>query len=185
MNGSRFCLAVKPCMVVALWLFGCANPLYADTTAELFAAINARLSYMQDVATYKALHELPVEDLPREAVVLQESKLAAAAAGLQADSVEAFFLAQINIAKIIQYRHRAALLAGLEIQETPDLELVIRPALDALGVAITQLLAQRIAEAGQLTEENWDQFNDTVTAAYLETADKRRLFQSLLSVTAQ
>ena len=96
-----------------------------------------------------------------------------------------FFLAQIDIAKIIQYRHHAALQAGLEIQETPDLELVIRPALDALGVAITQLLAQRIAEAGQLTEENWDQFNDTVTAAYLETADKRRLFQSLLSVTAQ
>ena len=44
---------------------------------KLFGAINERLSFMQSVAAWKADNDKPVEDLPREKVVLDAARIAA------------------------------------------------------------------------------------------------------------
>lgn len=172
-------------ITVLIWLIGIAMPAHADTTEELFSAINARLAHMQSVADYKETFHLPVEDIPREAIVLEEARLAAAAAGLEADSVEKFFETQITLGKIIQYRRRAALLSGVAPLTSPDLENIVRPALDALGSQINQLLARRLQETGSINESDWALFANIINDEYLEPADERNLFDSLLSVRAQ
>lgn len=169
-------------ITVLLWLLCSSVVANADSTTELFEAINARLSYMQPVAEYKELFHLPVEDLPREATVLEEAKLAAATAGLQPDSVVEFFRIQMTLSKIIQYRHRATLLSGTAIVDTPDLENDIRPALDTLGTQINQLLAARIQEIGNINETDWTLFSRIIDDIYLDAANERRLFQSLLPI---
>lgn len=174
-----------PGIAVLLWLPCLSIAAHADSTTELFEAINTRLSYMQSVAEYKEVMHLPVEDLPREAIVMEEAKLAAAAAGLQPDTVTEFFRTQMTLAKIIQYRHRAALLSGTEIIGTPDLENNIRPALDALGSQINQLLAVRLLEYGDITETDWSLFSRIIDDDYLDEANERSLFQSLMSVRTQ
>ncbi|MCP3901424.1 MAG: chorismate mutase, partial [Desulfobacteraceae bacterium] len=40
------------------------------TSEELFSTINERLSYMEDVALFKAQKHLPIENIEREKVVL-------------------------------------------------------------------------------------------------------------------
>ncbi len=171
-------------ITVLLWLISIAIPARADTTLELFSAINSRLAHMQSVADYKETFHLPVEDLAREAIVLEEARLAASAAGLLAESVVSFFATQVTMGKIIQYRRRADLLSGVEVFTTPDLENVVRPALDALGSQINQLLARRLQETGSINESDWALFAQIIDDEYLDSSDERQLFDSLLSVRA-
>lgn len=69
---------------------------------ELFELINQRLSYMKDVAAHKWVNNKPIEDLKREAVVLEKSMTKAKEEGLNQHSIKAFFIAQITVAKNIQ-----------------------------------------------------------------------------------
>ena len=172
-------------ITVLIWLLSIAMHSSADTTAELFSAINSRLAHMQSVADYKETFHLPVEDLAREAIVLEEARLAASAAGLHAASVVMFFETQVTMGKIIQYRRRAALLSGVDVLTSPDLENVVRPALDALGSKINQLLARRLQEAGSINESDWALFAQIIDDEYLESTDERKLFDSLLLVRIQ
>ncbi len=171
-------------LTVLLWLISIVIPAHADTTMGLFSAINSRLSHMQSVADYKETFHLPVEDLAREAIVLEEARFAASAAGLQAESVVIFFATQVTMGKIIQYRRRADLLSGVTVLTTPDLENVVRPALDALGSQINQLLARRLQETGSINESDWALFAQIIEDEYLDSTDERQLFNSLLSVQA-
>lgn len=82
-----------------------------NAASTLFKTINDRLSYMEDVALFKAVNHLPIEDSVREKKVIANAKTSAASKGLDPDSVEAFFEAQISVAKAIQYRYRADLLS--------------------------------------------------------------------------
>ncbi len=46
-------------------------------SSELFHIINERLSYMGDVALYKAQHHKPIEDIEREQLVINKSNISA------------------------------------------------------------------------------------------------------------
>ena len=82
----------------------------AVKSSDIFKTINERLSYMEDVALYKAQKGIKIEDLARELVVVETASLSAQKAGLDIESVSEFFQAQISAAKAIQYRYRADLL---------------------------------------------------------------------------
>ncbi len=71
----------------------------------LYDLINQRLGYMRDVAVHKAKQNMPVEDKTREQAVLSRSMEKARQLGLDAGSVEAFVMSQINVAKAIQRRY--------------------------------------------------------------------------------
>lgn len=69
--------------------------------------INQRLSYMKDIAGYKARNYLAIEDLPQEEKVLSSTVSEADKLGLDGESVKPFIQAQMDAAKTIQYRNRA------------------------------------------------------------------------------
>lgn len=172
--------------ILTIALCCCTSAAWAqlETTEALFDSINARLEYMRAVAAYKAQHQLPVEDLVRESEVLHAARQAAGMAGLRPESVTAFFQTQMNLAKIIQFRHRAVLLSAPPAQPARDLDSEIRPALDELSARITQLLAQRVQSTGVFTEADWPTFARVIDDPYLLEQDKRLLFDSLLQVLA-
>jgi cyclohexadienyl dehydratase len=68
----------------------------------LIQLVDQRLSHMKDVAVYKWHNHLPIEDLAREKVVLNNAVSSAEELGLDPVSSEAFFVAQIGAAKAIQ-----------------------------------------------------------------------------------
>ncbi len=82
-----------------------------DQTARL---VNERLSYMKDVAGYKAEQHLPIEDLAQEKKVLDQSISEAESFGLNSETVKPFIVTQMNVAKAIQYRYRADWLSSLK-----------------------------------------------------------------------
>jgi len=158
-------------------------PVRADTqVAELFRVLNMRLGYMEDVAVYKQQHALPVEDLAREAVILEKARQVAAEHGLEPASVTRFFQAQMDVAKAIQYRRRADLLS-LPSDRTPrDLKTQVRPELIRLGNRIVVILSRYLAEKGSLHHDSIVAFDRAITSRYVYPADKSMLFYALLEV---
>ena len=160
----------------------CAAGSAQAPSAALFQAIGDRLGYMQDVALYKAVNSLPVEDLERERLVLARAVANAASIGLDSVSVESFFEAQIAVAKALQYRYRAELLTLPQLEPPPDLQRVVRPRLLELGNEIIELMAADIDEYGPFREAQFDDFATAVDDPYVFERDKRMLFDALREV---
>ncbi|CAM3803442.1 Monofunctional chorismate mutase precursor [Vibrio aerogenes CECT 7868] len=150
--------------------------------AALFQTISQRLSYMEDVGLYKANHHLPIEDISREEVVLKKAVQSARKAGLNGNTVAAFFQSQIAAAKAIQYRYRADLLNQPAQRQPRDLKKVIRPALIQLGNSINTEMKQYLDQNGSFTDKEWAEFQKTVTNPYLSAADKKALYQALSQI---
>ncbi len=169
--------AARAAIVLAL---ACACVQQAGAcSSQLYASIEERLGYMQEVALHKALNGLPIEDLQQEERVLAGAVAAASAAGLDPDAAADFFRAQISAAKAIQYRYRADLLA-LPPQPRPrDLTTEIRPALLALGDRIISQLANCAKQRGSHGKATFEQLSAAVAVRYLSEADKRLLHAAL------
>ena len=158
-----------------------ANSWAADAT-ELFKTIDKRLSYMEDVALYKALNQVAVEDTAREKIVIEKAAKSAEDVGLDSSSVVAFFTAQISAAKAIQYRYRADLLSAPTSDQPRDLKTVIRPALITLGAKINNEIADYLKDGGKFEEQDWNDFKTVVDGKYLSESDKKALFEALKQV---
>jgi len=155
------------------------------TNSELFKTINDRLSYMEDVALFKAKNHLPIEDIQREAVVIEKATLSAGERGVDPESVKDFFNAQIAVAKAIQYRYRADLLSRPCSRQPLDLNKEVRPALIRLG---DQLMVQMVAfckRHGKYQPTSFAEFDKAITIKYVTTADKQLLLNALLKVKLQ
>ncbi|ACS87254.1 chorismate mutase [Musicola paradisiaca] len=151
----------------------------AAKSTELPTLINQRLSYMKDVAGYKAGHHLAIEDLQQEDNVLKASRQQASQYGLDADSVTPFIQAQMDAAKAIQYRYRADWLAAPEHDWQPKPLEDVRSRLATLNGAILQQLADTLHKEGSLQHLNHATFLQTITQHNLSTHDKERLFTTL------
>ncbi|MEM1360092.1 MAG: gamma subclass chorismate mutase AroQ [Pseudomonadota bacterium] len=135
----------KTCMIFVLALLP-AKAALAENTSALAALIVERLSVMQAVAAWKLSNDRPVEDLPREAVVIDAAKTAAAAQGVDPDTIDAFFRQQIEAAKDIQFCWIDRWQAGeTPPQNTPDLS-EIRAMLLPLGEAIVKEMAGQLRQ---------------------------------------
>jgi len=150
----------------AQWL---KQPTRWTPLQHLVDLLARRLALMPAVAAYKRAHGLPIEDLPREALVLKESVASAAEAGLQTESVRALFAEQIALAKAVQQRAGAT--------EPLDLERVLRPALSSLGERILAALAACAHELPRLQSEQLD-----LLVPLLQPAERQRLLQALRAV---
>jgi chorismate mutase len=149
---------------------------------ELFKAINQRLAYMEDVALFKAHHHLAIEDIEREKIVIDKAKTSAYEKGLDPDSVEEFFKAQISVAKAIQFRYRADLLSQPSSQEPKDLQREIRPHLLSLGDQIIQQMAGYLEAHGSFKPTGFADFDAALTVGYVTVSDKQLLFRALQKV---
>jgi chorismate mutase len=154
----------------------------APAPTELFSTINLRLSYMEDVALYKANHRKPIEDLDREAVVIEQASISAEKEGLDKQSVVGFFKAQISAAKAIQYRYRADLLSHPRTNTPRDLKTVVRPQLIKLGKKINTEIAHYLREGGTFSEQDRKTFKAILDLRYLTDADKEALFHALTQI---
>jgi chorismate mutase-like protein len=113
--------------------FGARAPL--DQVDHLIDLIGRRLELMPAVAAWKHARGEPLEDPERERLVVLRSTEAAAARGLDPESVERLFRLQIELAKAVQARNRGGTESGL------DLERELRPAILRLGDRIVEALA--------------------------------------------
>jgi len=153
-----------------------------NTQTLLFHAIDERLSHMEDVALFKAQNQIPVEDIEREKIVLSDSRELANLFGLEPESMEGFFQAQINTAKAIQYRFRAELQTAVIPTDAIDLSSEIRPALDRLGKEIVVLFSKLLQEPHALHEGSRTSFMQILDRRLLDDADKNALFNAMIDV---
>ncbi len=141
MTGQQWSSAVKSslCLLVLLVLSGQVQS--SQTEGELDRLVNERLSYMRSVAAYKWINARPIEDVDREARVLESAEIAGLRYGIKREATRAFFVAQIEAAKDIQRYWFARWRQGGAPDKAPDLDREVRPALLQLGDAIMQALA--------------------------------------------
>ncbi|MDA0339319.1 MAG: gamma subclass chorismate mutase AroQ [Proteobacteria bacterium] len=125
------------------------DPVASSEILRLEELIVYRLSLMRDVAAWKWRNNKPIEDLAREAQVLDSTSRRAEALGLDPGSSRAFVTAQMEAAKAVQ-RHWFAIwtaegfpendLTRVPIPEI-DLATVLRPAIGRAGYAILEQIA--------------------------------------------
>ncbi|MFD2179436.1 gamma subclass chorismate mutase AroQ [Veronia pacifica] len=161
---------------------------FAHTSADaVYKKINERMTYMPDVALFKAQHQLAIEDLQRESVVLEKAKTSSANYQLDSESIDSFTVALMSAAKAIQYRRRAELLSvSADEQPVPrDLKKVIRPALLKLGGELNSAIASHLKMGRKFTDSDYEIFVSHLTAPYLSEQDKVMIFKSLQKITLQ
>ena len=105
----------------------------AAASADVVQLAESRLALMREVAAHKFLQRQPVEDLAREARVLQAAEAAALTHGLRVDDVRALFAAQIEAAKLVQGYWFARWSERAAPTDALDLDTELRPRLIALG----------------------------------------------------
>lgn len=123
--------------------------LAAGTALDtLLSLIGERLAVMPDVARHKYNSGAAVEDLPREAQVIEAVTAQAVDVGLDKAVAAKFFQAQIDASKMIQSERIAAWKAEghAPFTDVPDLKTVIRPKLDALNPAMLAALKDALPE---------------------------------------
>lgn len=118
-----------------------------DDLQPLRLAIDQRLLLAQAVARAKWNVQAPVEDLQREAQVIQAAVKQGATLGLPDGWVESVFRAQIEASKIVQrelFANWTAQHAG-KFDDAPDLARTVRPELDRITTQILRSLANNQA----------------------------------------
>jgi len=117
------------------------QPQRLDALDNLTDLLARRMAFMPLVAGAKAKLGMPIEDLPREQLVLGSAAASAQKVGLPEVETRAFFALQIELSKAVQRRS----------SEPPTLDLAqqIRPALNELGDRILVAIAEA-RTAGQL-----------------------------------
>ena len=108
-------------------------------------AIDQRLLLAQAVARAKWNVQAPIEDLPREAQVIQAAVTQGAALGLPAEWIESVWRAQIEASKTVQrelYAKWQAQHVG-KFDDAPDLAKTIRPELDRITGQLLRSMAEQ------------------------------------------
>lgn len=169
-------------------LFMCSN-VFAGTVSSvslgaLSTSLNERMQVMKAVAGYKAQHHLPIEDLPREQVVLDNMLQNAQQAGLEPHSVEPFVHALMNASKAIQYRYRADWLSSPD-SAVPVRDLAeTRQQIQQLDTQLLTAISQRLM-TGAFSQEDKEFLMSHLTAPHLSESDKNSLFASLSRIQRQ
>jgi chorismate mutase len=139
---------IGPYPIWKLILASDAPAASASGLNALLGLIDDRLAVMPDVARHKYNSGAAVEDLAREAQVIEAVTAQAVAAGLDKEVASTFFQAQIDASKMIQAERVAVWKAEghAPFADVPDLSTVIRPKLDALTPALIAALKDALPE---------------------------------------
>lgn len=166
-------------VVCTLAAFMCVSSLAQayqyDQTARL---INERLSYMKDVAGYKAEQHLPIEDLTQEKKVLDQSLSEADSFGLSSETVKPFIVTQMNVAKAIQYRYRADWLSSPESNWKPQDLADVRLKISTLNTELLKNIAYELKKNNNKAPHSCS-YMWSVQHPQLKEADKKALCMTL------
>lgn len=133
-------------VLITLWLMSNALAYGAtddsiSSASHLSQLINTRLGYMKDVAAYKWINNIAIEDLRREQKVIAAAQSSGLQSHLTMESSRLFFTLQIEAAKEIQRYWFKQWQEGPAPDKAPDLVNEVRPRLIELGNDIVQALA--------------------------------------------
>ncbi len=111
---------------------------------RLLQLMQQRLMIAHDVAGWKWNQNRPIEDSQREQELVAKLRQQATAYGLEADTLAAFFQAQIEAGKLIQKTdfqtwHQQGVQSFTNV---PDLNQTTRPSLDKLNTEFLAVLAE-------------------------------------------
>ena len=163
-SGGLLCLLLTSC-----FSFG--------DNQDLFDLVSKRLAYMDEVAAYKWIHGLPIEDLQRETLVLDRAVSAGLMYGIRVGTSRAFFQQQINAAKEIQHYWFEQWMTHPIPANGPDLNDVIRPELMRLGKAITRQLGKNV-----MPDRSLEEFLATVKVEGLSVPGQQHLYEALMAI---
>ncbi|MBO1537532.1 chorismate mutase [Pseudomonas sp. OA65] len=137
----KLCLALSAALLAST--AEAASTRAPDDLTPLLNAIGERLAIADQVALSKWDSGKPVEDRQREREVIAGAVAQAPAYKLSGETVEAFFAAQIEANKMVQYINLSdwALDGKAPDLPRPDLVGEIRPQLDRLQKRLLQQLA--------------------------------------------
>lgn len=169
--------AVK--VVCTLVAFMCVSSLaQAYQYTQTARLINERLSYMKDVAGYKAEQHLPIEDLTQEKKVLDQSLSEADSFGLNSETVKPFIVTQMNVAKAIQYRYRADWLSSPESNWKPQDLAEVRLKISSLNTELLKNIAVELKRNNNKAPHGCS-YMWPVQHPQLKEADKKALCMTL------
>ena len=136
---------------------------------------------MKEVAAWKRAEGVDVEDLAREAVVLQKMREAAAHEGILASTATLFFEAQIAAAKEIQRCWISRWEAGTAVppDPVPDLKLEIRPRLIEVGRQLLAAVKASLDEGVAYGESGIGEFAEAVNPDCLTPETRNTIHASL------
>lgn len=146
--------------------FGERQPL--DALGNLSDLLARRMAFMPLVAGAKAKLNAPIEDLPREKIVLDSAAQSARKVGLPEAATHDFFALQIELSKAVQRR--------MSEPSTLDLAQQIRPALNELGDRILVAMAEA-RRAGQLGPSSLSDLE--LLSPWLTRDERQRLLDNL------
>ncbi|MCP2075712.1 UNVERIFIED_ORG: chorismate mutase [Pseudomonas lini] len=137
----KLCLALSAALLAST--AEAASAPAPEALTPLLNAIGERLALADQVALSKWDSHKPVEDRQREREVIAAAVAQAPAYKLSGETVEAFFAAQIEANKMVQYINLSdwALEGKAPDLPRPDLVGQIRPQLDRLQKRLLQQLA--------------------------------------------
>ncbi|MEZ6876586.1 chorismate mutase [Enterobacter sp. KBR-315C3_2022] len=164
-------------LLLAGLLFSAVTTAMQTQNDDVGALINKRLSYMKDVAGYKARNHLAIDDLRQEDRVLFDSMLEAEKLGLNSESVTPFIRAQMDVAKAIQYRYRADWLSVPETDWKPEPLEKVRNAISVLNSRILAAISTGLATDEAFADK--DKFIQQLNQTHLKDSDKELLWRSL------
>ncbi|MBN6512436.1 chorismate mutase [Acinetobacter pittii] len=165
--------------VCTLAAFMCFPPLaQASQYTQTARLVNERLSYMKDVAGYKAEQHLPIEDLTQEKKVLDQSLSEAESFGLNSETVKPFIVTQMNVAKAIQYRYRADWLSSPETNWKPQDLAEVRLKISSLNTELLKNIAVELKKNHNKASHGCS-YMWPVQHSQLKDADKKALCETL------
>jgi cyclohexadienyl dehydratase len=142
--------SISVCVAIALFSYRAGAAAFSDpqtAVGEAAAAIDARLELMQEVAAWKYLQRLPVEDVQREQAVLDAAVARAEKLGMAAAPARELFALQIALARQVQQYWIDKWQLGEPAPSTVrDLNAELRPELDRLGERILQAIYLALPE---------------------------------------
>ncbi|MFO7446702.1 MAG: gamma subclass chorismate mutase AroQ [Ignavibacteriaceae bacterium] len=118
----------------------------------LAGLIYQRLALSKDVAAWKSINKVPIEDIVREEEIIKYQVQSAVQMNLDTALVKNFFLKQIKASKIIQNYYINIVFKDSVVTEANDLEYVTRPAINHINNHM--LLAVRDIK-DYLQQEKW------------------------------
>ena len=166
-----------PLITGLILLTSLLHPATAHSSDTLFKAMGARLGHMKAVAHYKFIHQRPIEDLSREAIVIANAERAGRAKGLPAAPTRQFFATQITAAKAIQHYWFEQWLANPPPPNPPSLTEDIRPKLLRLGDEIMRTLTSPVDHRARQS------FLNRTQTEGLPEALQNQLFDELYSLS--
>lgn len=143
--------------------------------SPIIQLMNQRMTLMKDVAGYKVKTHQAIEDLQQEQKVLLAGLEQAAQLGIDPQTIEPFIVAQMDIAKVIQYRYRANWLSAPETKlEAEDLN-TVRKKIAKLSSELIQHIAGELKRNGHLHDLD----PSALQHENLSSADKMRFIKTL------